>query len=189
MENIDFFCTNNAGRIVRKGFAPKNMIDLQVIHDDEFFHIGCCHSATHYIDGSFLTQPAQPSSSHEWSDDLFSWVLNMDMAKSSAKRMITEARNAEEKAGFMAYGKLIDSDSLSVARITTSVQAAQAIGSTFSINWTCADNSVITLDHDQMIAMPALMSDVANAIHEKARSLKAQIDAATTPEEINAIQW
>lgn len=119
------------------------------------------------------------------------YVHGVDLAalKEEAKTRITIARDMDENNGFEAYGKTIDSDARSIARINTAVQSAQAIGESFVIEWTCADNSTITLDYAQMVCMPVLMAQAGSLLHEKARALKAQIDAATTPEEINAVQW
>lgn len=135
-------------------------------------------------------RPAQPSILHVW--DGSSWMLPDSAvvgAKQLAKERITAARNIEEKDGFMAYGKVFDSDATSLQRISIAVQAAQVIGEQFTIEWTCKDNSTITLDYAQTIALPLIMAQAANALHVKARALKAQIDAATTLEEINAVVW
>lgn len=76
MKNIDYFFTNDAGRIVRKGVAPENMIHLQVPHENESFHVGSCNGATHYRNEEFLTQPPKPSLAHDWDEANFVWVLN-----------------------------------------------------------------------------------------------------------------
>lgn len=68
-------------------------------------------------------------------------------------------------------------------------QAAQLAPADFSIEWTCRDNSIITLSRDQLIQMPLIMAQASNTLHEKARTLKAQIDAATSIEEIEAVAW
>lgn len=117
------------------------------------------------------------------------WVFSIDVARVSAKQRITRARNAEESGGFTAYGKLFDSDEKAIQRISVGVQAAQVIGAAFSTEWTCKDNSTITLDSTQMEALPVFMAMAANTLHVKARDLKAQIEAATTLEEIEAVVW
>ena len=121
----------------------------------------------------------------------YNYTPPVDLAaeKIKAKDGITLARNAEEFAGFMAYGKEFDSDSDSQRRILIAANTAQVVGEAFSIDWTCADNSVITLDYAQMLGLPAIMAQYGDTLHQKARTLKAQIDAATTLEEINAVVW
>lgn len=141
------------------------------------------------VDGELVRAPQQPSPFHVFDKQSFSWVLNIDLAKQQARAKINAARDAEELAGFTAYGKTFDSDKTSQQRIMIAANTAQVVGSSFTIDWTCADNSVITLDYAQMLGLPVIMAQAGNALHQKARTLKAQIDAATTLEEINAVVW
>ena len=145
--------------------------------------------ATHYKNGQFMTKPAQPSIDYVWSDASFAWELNLAAAKINAQSRITAARNASERNGFEAYGKMFDSDSVAIQRISVAVQAAQVVGESFVVDWTCADNSVIPLNYQQVLGLPVFMAQSANNMHIKSRTLKAQIDAATTLEEINAVVW
>ena len=147
------------------------------------------NGATHYRNGTFLTKPDAPSPDYDWNDLQFVWRPNLVTARVNAKVRINAARNLSELNGFAAYGKTFDSDPVSVQRISIGVQSANAVGESFSINWTCADNSVITLDYSQMIALPVFMANAANQLHIKARDLKDQIDAAQSLEEINNISW
>ena len=48
-------------------------------------------------------------------------------------------------------GKTFDSDERSVLRITQAALTAMAAGPTFTIDWTAADNSIVTLDQAAMI--------------------------------------
>lgn len=115
--------------------------------------------------------------------------VSLPDAKQQARANINAARDAEEVAGFAAYGKTFDSDKTSQQRILIAANTAQVVGSSFTIDWTCDDNSVITLDYAQMLGLPVIMAQAGNALHQKARTLKEQIDAATTLEEINAVVW
>jgi hypothetical protein len=139
--------------------------------------------------GEIATQPRQPSPAHEWDLPSFSWIPNLALAKYQANSRITFARNKAENAGFEAYGKVFDSDAKAVQRISVAVQAAQAVGEPFSINWTCADNSVIALGYTEMMSLPAIMAQAADTLHIRARLLKTQIASATTVEEIDSVVW
>ena len=134
--------------------------------------------------GELVRAPARPSPYHVFDRESASWLLDLNSLRELTKQRITAARNAEEGLGFMAYGKLFDSDAQAIQRISIAVQAASSIGASFSIEWTCADNSTITLDYSQMLALPAFMADTANSLHIKARTLKAAVDAAQTVEDI-----
>lgn len=145
--------------------------------------------ATHYQNGTFLTKPAQPSPSHRWDDTAFVWNLDLSVAKQLGKERINAAREHAKTLGFPAYGKFFDSDAVSRENILIAVSAASVVGAAWAIDWTTADNSVITLDYAQMMSLPVLMAQHGDALHIKARALKEQIDAATTQAEIDAANW
>lgn len=111
------------------------------------------------------------------------------------KARINEARDAEEAAGFDYLGNRFDSDEASIRRLYGAAMAAQAAlaagvpGTDPFLEWTCADGSVLPLTYEQAAAFPVAMAQTANTLHVKARALKAQIDAALTPEECEAVQW
>lgn len=139
--------------------------------------------------------PEKPSQWHEWDSVLETWVISQDglqSAKAAARLKINLARDRAERGGFDAYGKVFDSDDKSINRILSSAQAASAAKSAslpMSVEWTCADNSTITLDADMLLALPLHMAMAGNAIHAKAKALKASIDAASSFSEIEAIVW
>lgn len=160
--------TDNTGKFISAAIASP---------DTESFYLA---------DGCFFGIPPTDFNSY-FVDGV--WTKPLSVKKLEASAAITAARNAEEASGFLAYGKWFDSDTKAIQRISTAVQAAQVVGETFSIEWTCADNSTITLDYSQMIALPAIMAQAANTLHIKARTLKAAIDAATTSAEIDAVVW
>jgi hypothetical protein len=57
----------------------------------------------------------------------------------------------------------------------------------FSINWTMADNSVVTLNGSQMIGFGETVAGYVSACHNNAHALKTRIKAATTAAEANAV--
>lgn len=94
---------------------------------------------------------------------------------------INAERDQREEAGFPYRGKTLDSTPRSVQRLTAAslaAQAALATGLPFAIDWTCADNSVLSLDAAGVIGMPVALAQHAAALHSHARSLKAAVDAA-----------
>jgi Domain of unknown function (DUF4376) len=112
------------------------------------------------------------------------------IAKSSKHEAVNAERNRRETAGFPYQGKTLDSDPVSVQRITVAVQAAQAAlsaGQPFAVEWVCADNTTLALDAAGLIGMPVALAAHANALHMHGRSLKAQITAATNAAELDAI--
>lgn len=110
--------------------------------------------------------------------------------KAAARATINAERNAREQGGFPYAGRIIDSDMASCIRIAGAASAAQAAlaqQQPFSVDWTCADNSVLSLDAAGVIGMLAALAVHSDAMHQHARILKAQIDAAQDAAAVEAI--
>jgi hypothetical protein len=101
---------------------------------------------------------------------------------------IKQARSAAEYAGFTSDGSTFDSDAISQNRITGAVTLAQ-MSSTFSIDWVLADNTVRTLNQSDMLAVGAALGAHVAAQFERGVTRRAQIEAATTAEQVAGIVW
>ena len=140
-------------------------------------------------------KPMPPTRWHVWDKQAWAWVATpeaLEEAKAFVKNQINTERNIAERSGFVAYGKLFDSDDKAIQRILGAAQAAviaKQLGQPLSIEWTCADNTTLIMDADMLIEIPVILAQTADALHQKARTLKAQIDAATTLNEIAGIVW
>lgn len=132
-----------------------------------------------FVDGVFIAPPGK----------------TIEELRAEAWARIKAKRDADETAGFMFMEKLLDSDHVSVQRISIAVQAAQAAvsaGQPFVLDWTTADGSVLEgLTAEQLITMPVYLAQHANFLHQKARAFGEQIKLARTEQEIKAIeaQW
>ncbi len=103
---------------------------------------------------------------------------------------ITAERDRREAGTFQYRGRVIDCDPRAVQRITTAAMAAQAAlaaGQAFSLDWTCADNSVLQLDAAGVIGMPLALAAFADELHQHARMLKQQVLAAEDEAALSAI--
>ena len=119
------------------------------------------------------------------------WI-GLETHKAAKWSQIKAIRDAKEVSGFSYLGKVIDSDPTSVQRIsiaTLGASAAMQLGQIVSIDWTTQDNSTLTMTGSEVLGMPAALAAHANDLHITARNLRAQIEAATTHEEIEAIVW
>lgn len=106
---------------------------------------------------------------------------SLDNLRTSLKVDITLERDRREATVFRYRGKAIDCDPRAVQRITAAALAAQAAlatGQPFSLDWTCADNSVLTLDAAGVAGMPLALAAYADALHRHARGLKQAVLAA-----------
>ena len=102
---------------------------------------------------------------------------------------IKQERDKTEQSGCPYMGGMLDSDSLSVQRINTAVQAAQVIGESFEVDWTMQDNTVIHMTYADVLGMPAALAVFSNELHMKARALREQINAAETAEDVAVVVW
>lgn len=148
-----------------------------------------------YRDGSaWVPMPVSPSARHIFDWTAKTWIDPRTLADVKAKRWseVKRHRDLLEAAGFPYMGKVLDSDERSVQRITTVVQAAQAaLGAQqpFLISWTCADNSQLALDATAVVGMPVALAIYADQLHQTARALRSQIEAATSAAQVQAIAW
>jgi hypothetical protein len=147
----------------------------------------------YYIKNNILEEiPQSPGAAYEFNHESSEWVFSQELFESEKvkkKRYFSNKRDQEELAGFFAFNKRFDSDEKSIRRINLVVSAADAFGETFSIEWTCSDNSVITLSYEMIKSLPMIMAQYGNTLHVYCRLLKDQVDIATTPEELAAITW
>ena len=70
-----------------------------------------------------------------------------------------------------------------------SAKIAGVAGSTVSTPWRLYDNTDVELTVDELCGFPAAIKEFSKQLHIKAWTLKAQIDAATTKEEIEMVVW
>jgi hypothetical protein len=89
-------------------------------------------------------------------------------------------------------GQVVDIDAQSQARILSTYSLAvdaKAAAAPFSVVWTLADDSEVTLNANQMIAFGKQVMQYISGLYDTARGLRAQIVAASTVAEVEAIQW
>lgn len=97
-------------------------------------------------------------------------------------------RNTEEESPILYKGKLWDFDSKSRDRINAAATALE-VNNIESIEWTANDDTSMLLtanDLKSIVSNAALRGD---ALHTKYRTLRDTTNAATSIEEINAVQW
>jgi|GEM_PF-6251990 len=116
----------------------------------------------------------------------------LEELKELKRQQINDIRNAEEQSVFLFAGNPYDADKDSVQRISIAAQNAvvtKMAGVPFKETWTLADNTTVILDADGMLGVSQALAVHSATVHAIARQLKEQIDAATTPEELEAITW
>lgn len=188
-EPCAFTVVNASGQVVMRG----DTLDLPQIPGYTTFAEAAPPDT--YRDGNAWAKlPAQPSALHVFDWGAKAWIDPRTLADVKAKRWAEMKRHRDllEASGFPYLGKRLDSDARSVQRINTAVQAAQAAlaaNQPFPIVWTCADNSLLDLDAAGVIGMPVALAIYADQLHQTCKALRAQLEAATTVPQVEAIAW
>lgn len=113
----------------------------------------------------------------------------LDELKEQKREEINQARDAAEQGGFEYNGKTFDSDQVSAQRISMAAQAMALAPDGTTITWTCQDNTTVDLTAKDLVGLVVALAAWSNTCHQKATELKAQIEAAETAEEVEAIKW
>lgn len=143
-------------------------------------------------DGTIANFGSKPSPAHVWNWANKQWIYDIIEDQTQTWSRIKSIREAVEFGFFESNGHTFDGDSESRSRIQGAAQLAMLAQSTaqpFSIDWTLADNTQVTLTAAEMIGVGVSLGQHVNNAHSIARVLRAQIEAATTPEELETIQW
>lgn len=150
--------------------------------------------ATHYIDGSAVAFPVQGNPAQTWDWTAKAWVdqRSLDDVKAAKWTEIKAAREAIEYGSFTWDGSTFDADPVSTSRIMGAFAlalAAQAAGQPYSQDWTLADNTTRTLSAADMLTVGAALGARVAGAFATASTLRAQIEAATTIEEVEDVTW
>lgn len=113
----------------------------------------------------------------------------LDELKKAKRAEINQARDEAEQGGFEYMGKVFDSDQVSCIRMMGASQSLANAPAETTITWTCQDNSTIDLNGTQFAGLVVALAKHSNTCHQKATELKAQIEKATSAEELEEIKW
>jgi len=139
------------------------------------------------------TKSARPQYPARWSNVTMQWEdpRTLDDLKAAKWEQVKAQRDAAEFGLFVWSGHAFDGDESAQRRINLAVMGVQAAviagNSSWSVDWTLADNTSLTLSASDMIGVAnALGANIAQA-HALARVKRQQIEAAQTLEELDAL--
>jgi len=151
---------------------------------------------THYLAGiDPVLMPLRPSPQHifDWTSKAWHDPRTLADLKAVANTRINAARMTANRGGFTHQGKTISSDALSRSDIDGVNGYASLYGTlppAWPGGWKAVDNSylaIASLDDWKLFYSAMVAAGNANFAH--AQALKAQLAAATTPAQVEAIQW
>ena len=113
---------------------------------------------------------------------------SLDELKAIKWESIKATRDSLETEPLPYLGKLFDFDDTSSKRLNWAISTAQVYPE-FTIDWTCADNSTITLTAQDILGIPIAVAQRSNELHQIGRKLREKISAVTSREELDDISW
>ena len=154
--------------------------------------VGLGSNANFYQSIGMTEQEVEQGFDGQWYLLGFAPEKPLEELKTEKRAEINAARDEAEQGGFEYMGKIFDSDQVSCQRISCAAQAMSVLtmsAETPTITWTCQDNTTIDLSASELMGLVVALAQWSNSCHEKATALKAQIDACTGKEELDAITW
>ena len=113
--------------------------------------------------------------------------LPLEDVKAAKIAELKEIRDEKELEPVQYGDNLFDFDTKSFDRINAAIIALDQTQGT--IGWTCADNSVVEVTADTLRGVIAAAAVRSNTLHVTYRTLKQQVNEATTNAEVEAIGW
>ena len=111
----------------------------------------------------------------------------IDELKQAKINELKTIRDNEEVKPIAYNGNLFDFDEKARDRINSALIALSITGQ--SIEWTTADNTNVTVTADNLCGVIAAVVVRSNELHVKYRQLKEQVEACTTKEQLEKIEW
>lgn len=155
---------------------------------------------THFFDGKALRvysneevarRQARPSLHHVWSVPARDWVdaRSVEQLRADTWEMVKRARADAINGHLVFEGMLFQTDAVSRAAISDAADVALH-NPLYSDEWTTADNEIVDLTADQLIALQAAVVRHVSDQHATARGLRELIEAPdVTREQLLAVAW
>lgn len=147
-----------------------------------------------YTEDQKLKKIAKPGFFYTWSNQSMEWIDNRPLEFVVDEKWSNLKMQRDEKLYeplLTDYG-VFDADARSQKNITDAIalmQTAEAQQPGQTIMFTLADNSVTTLTTQQMVNVGLALGQRTQQIYNTSRQLRAQLDAAQTVQEVEAITW
>ena len=182
------------GQILRTAQVPVGMANLQIVGHDEDWLEGTYPDDQFYID-SYTPVPMgpQPSPAHVFNYTTKQWEdpRTLDDLKAAKNAAINAARLRANQTHFTFAGKQIATDPLSRSDIDGAhgiIVATGALPPGWPGGWKAINNEYVLIpDVPTWLAFYGAMAAQGTANFARSQALKAQLAAATTPAEVEAV--
>ena len=144
--------------------------------------------------GSYLVEGANDESAPSMSFSVAEAVINtpaptlLESVRQSRLQQMRDKRNAVEFGTFEWDGATFDASPSTVVRLIGSVMMSSWVQG-FTVNWTLADDTERSMTAADLVSLAQALGAHTLATHEKYKTAKAALQAATTIEEVQAVTW
>ena len=114
-------------------------------------------------------------------------VKTLEQLKQDKILALKTIRDTEEVKPIAYKGNLFDFDDKARDRINSAIIALDV--NKGQIAWTTADNTEVMVNADDLRGVIAAVAMRSNELHVKYRQLKEQVEACTTKEQLENIEW
>lgn len=170
-------------------------INVQANNADGFIEGEVADTSQYYVDNAVLIKkPEALSKEHKFDYATKQWVDPRTLRdfKDEQWLLIKKAREAAINAPLATPYGSFDSDATGRTSITDAVlmlQTMSYMGTPTTLDFTLADNTVVTLSTLQMVEVGLLLGQKTQAAYRQARIKRDEIEAATTKEAVLLIGW
>lgn len=181
------------GRVLQGGesYDPYAFMQVgQAILEDAIHSSGWIEEGVHHA------QPAAPDTHHvfNWGTKAWEDPRTLQDLKDAKWEEVKRWREAATVAPLLVtrFG-VFDGDAAGMDNIKSTVlglrEAAEIGAAPTTVTWTLNDNSTVDLTPVEFSEVAAMLLARGDAAHQRARVLRDQIEAATTPADLEAVQW
>ena len=132
-----------------------------------------------------MGRPRQPSPLHMWDGE--KWVINIEQLKAEKIAKIAELRWQEETGGYMYNGHEFHSDRESQDRVFQAY-IASINEPTFTAIWK-TKTGWLKMTASDFITLYNEFQAFLQGLYQKEKALQEQVQAATTVDELEAVEW
>lgn len=152
----------------------------------------------YYLDGVFCQYTPEEINQRARVPAGFVWKMpertivdcrSLQQAKDQKWKQIKNIRTQKENSTFSYNGNEFHADKEHIPGAVQLAMMAKSAGQPFSINWTLDNNSVISLNADQMIEVGVALGTFINNLYDIARQLREEIESCSTVQDVDAIVW
>lgn len=191
--NITIF-DSASGQILRTAGVPVGLASIQLTGPTEDWIEGQYPDDQFYVENfTAVAMPPRPSEHHQFNYATKQWEdpRTLDGLKAAKNAAINAARLRANQSHFTFAGKQIAADPLSRSDIDGAhgiIVATGALPPGWPGGWKAMDNTICPiLDVQTWLAFYGAMVAQGTANFAHAQALKAQLAAATTPAEVEAV--